>query len=618
MKYAINMASRLSSQEVLGEELDDEKGSDLDVSQNCSSSSSSSSEDDNNPVDEFDNDIVPGPSSHGQTPTVRVSRRVGRAPQTRRRNKGAFAQRSPPQGWTNTLPTPNIPPYTETPGPKCNLPPDARELDFLLCLIGEDFFATLARNTNINAACKSPAGPEDSTDEFATSDKRWSPTTAAEIKAFIGIIILMGIKQAQEYSDYWSQDRLLNDPYISSLLSRNRYEKLCQYLSCSNANIPTENDHRNKVSNIIDKLRQNFKLNFTPGCCLSVEEAVIKQNGKLLWKQYIPKQSRKRGIRLWFLCDCLTGYCLNFEVYTGRGNHPSTVQEHGLGYSVAMNVLQDFLRKNHHVYADSFLTSLALVEDLHEADTFFCGMLGRNMAGIPREIKKVPLRKYESVKWRKDASCTMVTHWLDKRHVYLISSNNNGKDSLNMKPQTRSHHQEFVMVTVPSVVTDYNANTGGADHSDQFRSYCIVSRSGRRWWKYLFWALFNQALINAYILWKASTKPHSKSKKSHSLKAFKVAIIHQLADGFSSRKRTTTSTSKRPVEEILDGESVPGHALVLFGDRKRNCVCCKRAGRLTDGGNKIQTKFGCSGCRASMCKLNCFNDWHMIGCQNSK
>jgi hypothetical protein len=35
MKYAINMASRLSSQEVLGEELDDEKGSDLDVSQVC-------------------------------------------------------------------------------------------------------------------------------------------------------------------------------------------------------------------------------------------------------------------------------------------------------------------------------------------------------------------------------------------------------------------------------------------------------------------------------------------------------------------------------------------------------------------------------------------------------
>ena len=29
------MASRLSSQEVLGEELDDEKGSDLDVSQVC-------------------------------------------------------------------------------------------------------------------------------------------------------------------------------------------------------------------------------------------------------------------------------------------------------------------------------------------------------------------------------------------------------------------------------------------------------------------------------------------------------------------------------------------------------------------------------------------------------
>ncbi len=390
----------------------------------------------------------------------------------------------------------------------------------------------LARNTNLNAAQKSPPGPPYPVHQYATSDKRWTPTCPAEMKAFVAINILMGIKQEPEYTDYWSEDSLLNDPYISSLLSRSRYEKLCQYLHCSNVNIPAENDRLNKVRNLITTLQGNFKSQFTPGCCLSVDEAMIKYNGRLVRKQYMPRKPTKWGIKLWFLCDAKTGYCLNFEVYTGRGNNPHVVQGFGLGYTVVMNLMRNFLLSNHHVYADNFFSSIPLVEDLLEADTFYCGTLRKDRVGVPREIQRVPLKKYESVKWRKDTSSTMITHWLDKRHVYLISSNNSGEDTV--KPRTRFHRED--MVTVPTVVTDYNANMGGVDSSDQLRSYYNVGRSGRRWWKYLFWGLFNQGLINAYILWHESTRPHSKNKRSHSLKAFKVAIIHQLVDGFSSSR----------------------------------------------------------------------------------
>lgn len=51
-----------------------------------------------------------------------------------------------------------------------------------------------------------------------------------------------------------------------------------------------------------------------------------------------------------------------------------------------------------------------------------------------------------------------------------------------------------------------------------------------------FWGLLNIAIVNAYILWELSTRPHPKNIRSWSLKAFKLAILHQLGDGFTSRK----------------------------------------------------------------------------------
>ena len=102
----------------------------------------------------------------------------------------------------------------DNPGPQCKLPFDAKEIEFLLCLVGNDLFDILEHNTNINAVCKKPPVIADPNDEYATSDKYWRPTNADEIKAFVGINILMGLKQLPEYNDYWSNDPVLNDSYI--------------------------------------------------------------------------------------------------------------------------------------------------------------------------------------------------------------------------------------------------------------------------------------------------------------------------------------------------------------------------------------------------------------------
>ncbi|XP_033639103.1 piggyBac transposable element-derived protein 3-like [Asterias rubens] len=151
--------------------------------------------------------------------------------------------------------------------------------------------------------------------------------------------------------------------------------------------------------------------------------------------------------------------------------------------------------RHHHLFADNFFSSLPLVEDLFAADTYYCGTLRKDRVGIPRQLQNVRLQRYESVKWQKDHSQVTVNNWKDNRNVYTIATNNDGSDV--QRARTRFRQDE--MITVPSVIAMYNKYMGGVDHCDQYRSYYNVGRTGRRWWKYLFWGLFNQALVGVVI-----------------------------------------------------------------------------------------------------------------------
>jgi hypothetical protein len=49
-------------------------------------------------------------------------------------------------------------------------------------------------------------------------------TNCDEIKAFIGINLLMGIKCLPSYKDYWSSRLELRDHFVTSVMSRDRFD----------------------------------------------------------------------------------------------------------------------------------------------------------------------------------------------------------------------------------------------------------------------------------------------------------------------------------------------------------------------------------------------------------
>ena len=155
------------------------------------------------------------------------------------------------------------------------------------------------------------------------------------------------------------------------MLSRQRYEKLCQYLHCPILDDEQAGDKLAKVRPLITLCETNFRQCFVPSQNLSVDEAIIQFDGRLAWKQYISKKPIKWGIKLWCLCDSNTGYCVAFRVYCGSDREQGVNLD--LGYKVVMSLMRDYLQKYHHVYADNYFTSVHLANALLQAGTYLCG-----------------------------------------------------------------------------------------------------------------------------------------------------------------------------------------------------------------------------------------------------
>ena len=132
----------------------------------------------------------------------------------------------------------------------------------------------------------------------AKPDPEWFDTTLEEIKAFLGLHVLFGIKQLPAIRLYWNNDPLIGVLAVQKVMSRSRFDKLSKYFHLnSNANqLPREDVNHNKlfkVRPLRDRVIERCQTELRPERDLSVDEAMIKFKGRLSMKQYMPMKPIK-------------------------------------------------------------------------------------------------------------------------------------------------------------------------------------------------------------------------------------------------------------------------------------------------------------------------------------
>ncbi|CAH1974181.1 unnamed protein product [Acanthoscelides obtectus] len=296
---------------------------------------------------------------------------------------------------------------------------------------------------------------------YQDTGKPYNKTDITEIKTFLGINLLFGIKKYPSYRDHWSTSADLHDPYISKLMTVHRFGWLLTHIHLNdNSTIPERVSDRYdklyKVRPLLQFLLENFQSSLQPHEHLAVDEAMIKFKGRSSLKQYLPKKPIKRGYKVWVLAD-KTGYCWNFEIYTGKVGNET---EKNLGARVVKSLTAQVINKNHRIYFDNFFSSVKLMQDLLDLKLFATATVNPNRKDLPKFSPDKSLKRGQYEWHTSDIGVTAVK-WRDKRAVHLLSNYHN--PTIITEVRRKEKDGTVVQIPCPALLTDYNKNMNFVD-----------------------------------------------------------------------------------------------------------------------------------------------------------
>ena len=249
----------------------------------------------------------------------------------------------------------------------------------------------------------------------------WNDVVIEEMYAFLGIVIAMGIIILPEIRDYWCKSSILNLPWFSSVLSRNRFDQILCNLYLADNDLQPPRDDPNyklyKLGTLPDILTRVYETHLKHKKELSIDKQMIGTKARALFIQYMLKKPKTFGVKLWPLCEVSLGYCFKFQIY--KGKQKDTIEK-GLGKRVVFDLMQGYFQKQHQLYVDNFCTSPQLLNTLEGKQTHACGTIRYDRGQFSPSFTKSKLKRVEKIYlWSNNL---LAVHWYDKRDVFVLSN----------------------------------------------------------------------------------------------------------------------------------------------------------------------------------------------------
>ncbi len=141
-------------------------------------------------------------------------------------------------------------------------------VDFFCLFFTNDLLNKIIEYTNIYANNKF------SKSKAKKQKKRiWKNINIFDLKAFIGIIIAMGIIHKNVIEDYWNDDSIFSTPGISDIMTYSQFSYIYKYIYFTNEANPTKYE---KIQILYDEIIINSQNIYLPERALSLDECIIK------------------------------------------------------------------------------------------------------------------------------------------------------------------------------------------------------------------------------------------------------------------------------------------------------------------------------------------------------
>ena len=137
-----------------------------------------------------------------------------------------------------------------------------RPIDAFSKYISQDIIELIVDQTNIYG--------KDRYIQKGKNATNWKEIGAAEIHAFLGILLIMGFHKLPRIRDQWSTDRNLFTPVVTNVMTRNEFQRIFSNIHLAdNTKMSSRNiSNRNKLYKIHDflvMLKRNFQKNYSLG-----------------------------------------------------------------------------------------------------------------------------------------------------------------------------------------------------------------------------------------------------------------------------------------------------------------------------------------------------------------
>ena len=173
------------------------------------------------------------------------------------------------------------------------------------------------------------------------------------------------------------------------------------------------------------------------------------------------------------------------------------------------------------MYMNNYYTSPTLFTSLQQLGFGACGTVHVNRRGMPKEVTAAKLKKGEMTTSEVKKGM-LALKWQDKRAVVMLSTIHNDS-RVTKRRRTRLVAGGIEEVQKPTMVEKY-MYMGGVDKGDQLMSYYGFSHRTVKWWRRAFFHLFENAIVNSYILYRLSVQ--DGRKMDH--KQFRIELAKQL------------------------------------------------------------------------------------------
>jgi len=271
--------------------------------------------------------------------------------------------------------------YTATPGSNIPFSDSTTAVSLFDRFFTEEVWDLFVTETNRYAASNQSGKPK---------ARNWYDVTVDEMRAFVGMLILMGICRMPRLDLYWQiMVPLIRTSGISDIMSRVRFQQIFRFLHLADSAgqvHPGEDGHDKlyKIRGFMDLLTRQFFDNYTPTEYVTIDEAMIPYKGRLGFKQYMKDKPTKWGIKVFTLSDATNGYVYRIQVYTGKQLNSGSTSV-GLCSRVCLELMSG-LTTGFKLFTDNYYTSPRLYQAFYNKGYNCCGTVRKGRKEFPEDL----------------------------------------------------------------------------------------------------------------------------------------------------------------------------------------------------------------------------------------